>query len=381
MKQSENVFINFAKSRLPIQLCFEVLDKSNVELVLFETVKLIKNVVVYEWNGMTQEEKNFLRQKLMSFVIQRQELPSSVGERILQVVAIIIKRKYIEDKGVELEELLEDVRKMIFESGNPRTQGLSCHLVVTLLQEFSNTVNSEDVTLGFEEHFLAKKAFEVKELLQLFQLILKGMEELTSVLDITNESHFQLLEYFLKIMETILSWSYLTAFIPKRLIRLLTYMENANNVKQMQPLRLLPQWRALMLNPRTLELFFVVYWKIRGNPQLQRKGINCLVQLSTLSGPIFNDSALSFEYFENFILLLLELLKTIDVDERDAFGISAIIRKLLVIHYVKVEFVKLSDDVSNALLERMLILTINFCENAAKENVSLIHSRIYIVIN
>lgn len=366
---------------MPLQLCFEVLEKSNVELVLFETVKLIKNVVVYEWNGMSPEEKNLLRQKLMNFVIQRQELPQSVGERVLQVVAIIIKRKYIEDKGVELAELLEDIRKMIFESGNPRIQGLSCHIVITLLQEFSNTVNSEDVTLTFEEHFRAKKSFEIKELLHLFQLILKGMEELTSVLDITNESHFQLLEFFLKIMEIMLSWSYLTALIPNRLIRLLTYMENVNNVKQMQPLRLLPQWRALMLNPKTLELFFVVYWKIRGNPQLQRKGINCLIQLSTLSGPIFNDSSISFKYFENFILLLLELLKTIDVDERDAFGISAIIRKLLVIHYVKVEFVKLSDDVSNALLERMLILTINFCENAAKENVSLCFSMFFLCFN
>lgn len=178
------------------------------ELILFETIKLIKNAVVFEWHGITDEEKNLLRQRLLNYVTNQLQLPLSVREKILQIISIIIKRKYIDDSGEELKQLINEIKSMIY-SGNPDQQILACMMILSMLQEFNNTVKSDDVCLTFEEHFKAKKFFELKELLNVFVLILKPMEELGKVFDVENKAHFNLMKYFLQIMELILSWGYL----------------------------------------------------------------------------------------------------------------------------------------------------------------------------
>lgn len=119
---SENVFISFSKSQLTIPQCFHILEKTRVELVLFETVKMIKNILIYEWRGLGDDDKMVMRQKLLDYVINNPNLPSSVIERVLQIVAIMVKRKFLEDGGDELKVLLETIKGMIFGSQDNRVQ-------------------------------------------------------------------------------------------------------------------------------------------------------------------------------------------------------------------------------------------------------------------
>lgn len=90
--------------------------------MLFETVKMIKNIVIYEWRGLSDDDKVLMRQKLLDFVLNNQNLPPSVIERVLQIVAIMVKRKFLEDGGEELKVLLETVKGMIFGSQDTRVQ-------------------------------------------------------------------------------------------------------------------------------------------------------------------------------------------------------------------------------------------------------------------
>lgn len=122
---SENVFISFSKSQLTIPQCFLILEKTKVELVLFETVKMIKNIVIFEWRGLKDDDVVLMRQKLLDYVLQNQNLPASVVERVLQIVAIMVKRKFLEDGGVELGILLEMIKSMIFGSQDNRVQQVS----------------------------------------------------------------------------------------------------------------------------------------------------------------------------------------------------------------------------------------------------------------
>ena len=239
------------------------------------------------------------------------------------------------------------------------------------MQEFTNTVKSEDVVLSFEEHFRAKKMFEARELLLIFQLIFDALERLLPVLGVNTPTHFIMLESSLKIMELVLSWSYITALIPKRIIKA---FESLNNIKQQTSLRLSTLWQPLMLRRRTIEVFFIIYWRIRDRPVLQSKGINCLIQLSTLSGPVFSQPNSSFTYFRDYVELLMMMLKNSDVNECEAFGIATIIRKLLMIHNVKTELSRMDEGLVKEFLGAMVLMTVKFNELSVKENVSRVFS-------
>lgn len=83
---------------------------------------MIKNILIYEWRGLSDDDKLLMRQKLLDYVIQNPNLPASVIERVLQIVAIMVKRKFLEDGGEELKVLLETIKGMIFGSQDNRVQ-------------------------------------------------------------------------------------------------------------------------------------------------------------------------------------------------------------------------------------------------------------------
>lgn len=282
LKQSENVFLNFSKAQITIPDLFSIMTKTRNELLLFETVKLIKNIIIYEWRGLNDEDKLLLRQKLLDFVLNDEALHASVVERILQIVAIMIKRKFLEDGGEQLKEMIEGIKGMIFSPNQTqRMQQVASMILVSILQEFTNTVKSEDVVLSFEEHFRCKKMFETRELPVIFKMILDALEQLLPMLDMTNNSHMVMIESSVKTMELILSWSYITALIPKRIIKA---FENLNNIKQQPSLRLSVIWQPLMFRSKTIEVFFIIYWRVRDHKNLQQRAMNCLIQMATLSG-------------------------------------------------------------------------------------------------
>lgn len=65
--------------------------------------------------------------------------------------------------------------------------------------------------------------------------------------------------------------------------------------------------------------------------------------------------------------LINYLFFSIELQECEVFGFSLILRKLLVFHDAKFEFVKLEATTINCILEKMLVMSVNFCENSIKE--------------
>lgn len=115
------------------------------------------------------------------------------------------------------------------------------------------------------------------------------------------------MKYFLHILEIILTWGYVTTIIP----RLIRTCETIASFSQVLPLRLNTNWSDIMLNEKTMEIFYFVYWKVRDQIELQPKALSCLIQLSTLNGSIFvtNGPESSFNYFNSYLKFYLELLK------------------------------------------------------------------------
>ena len=92
-------------------------DSSSSDLVLFEAASLLKTALIREWNTISQEDVKSLRVYLLTYVVQRATLPTYVRERILQVVAIIVKRASVEDLGADRGNIMNEVEHL-FINGN-----------------------------------------------------------------------------------------------------------------------------------------------------------------------------------------------------------------------------------------------------------------------
>lgn len=284
-------------------MCQQILEKSTVDMLVFEAADVIKRALIIEWDDLQEQDRLALRQYLLNFVLHRQ-MQSFIREKILQVIAIMIKRNSVADSGRETRGILAEMEKMLA-CGEIEQKLLVCRILTAIMQEYVITIKSDDSGLTFSEHFRAKKQFEVIHLRKIFEMALKAIEELMSVIDLDNSGHAHLLLELLNIEEQILMWGYVSPLLPKRLIGL---FETITKTDQTPSLRLNVQWEQIMLNPKVVELFFGVYWKVREIPELQRKNLTCIVQLSTLNGTIFSNQQAKLEYIINYLTKFLQLL-------------------------------------------------------------------------
>lgn len=109
---AETIIINFRKSKSPYVVCREILENSQVQYIMFEAAELLKSALIREWSFLQESDIISLRQYLMHYVMNR--TPSAfVQERLLQVIAIMIKRGSVEDLGQERANILSEVENLI----------------------------------------------------------------------------------------------------------------------------------------------------------------------------------------------------------------------------------------------------------------------------
>ncbi|XP_055625763.1 exportin-4-like isoform X3 [Toxorhynchites rutilus septentrionalis] len=382
-QQSETIFMNFRKTTSPYVLCQAILEKSVVDLVLFEAADILKKAVVAEWKYIPDQDKASLRQYLLNYIIQR-DIPVFIRDKLLQVVAIMIKRASLEDLGLERGQILEETKKMLT-SGDIKQQILSCSIILAILEEYCNIVRSDDTGLTTYEHFRAKKQFEDSDLLKAFIMTLQAMEELIKRFDASNSMHLYLFKQMLFVMETILTWGFL---LPKLQIvrvmqpslskKIIDTSETVTKALHAPPLRLHAQWKNVIFEPKLLEIFFFIYWKTRDNEELQPKALICILQLSTLKGPIISDNKEeSMNYLVNYLTHFLPMLSTFEIKEKEAYSFSLILRKLLQL-LPRAEIKNLPNDLFNAFMQQTLTMTLKFIELSAMEEATASDETVYI---
>lgn len=116
---AEMVFLNFRKSKSPYALCREILENSSSHYVLFEAAELLKSALIREWSFLMESDIISLRQYLMHYITNK-ELPPFVQERLLQVIAIMVKRGSVEDFGRERGNILKEVENLIVNSAHEK---------------------------------------------------------------------------------------------------------------------------------------------------------------------------------------------------------------------------------------------------------------------
>nr|CAI5835178.1 unnamed protein product [Callosobruchus analis] len=347
---AESIFLDFRKTKSPYNICREILEKSGNQYVMFEAAEVIKNAIIREWGFLLDSDKLSLRQYLFEYVLTH-ETPPCVRERILQVIAIMVKRYSIDDNGRERGNLLREVESLIVNS-EPQKKILGCNIITHVMQEYATTVKSTDVGLPWEVHFKAKKQFEATDLKRIFQFTIYLLTEVGKTDVPFADNMVVLVGHLLKILEAVLTWGYVSPLhilscrilaglyiMPKRLIGVYEAVYEADVAPA---LKLPASWAEYIFNPDLLPLIFQIYWKVRENDRLSHPALSCLVQLASLSGRVI-----------------------VTIKSKEAIGIANIVKKLIIffIH----DILKLSDDLKDTLLDEFTRFTCHFCEGAALE--------------
>ena len=353
---AESIFINFRKSVCPYTMCKELLETSKNDYVLFEASGLIKDALIREWNELPAQDIHALRTYLLQYVISNPSCSAFVRERIVQVIAIMVKRQSVEDGGKDRSLVIAEVQQLIA-SGNQQMQMMGCAIITALMQEYATTVKSSDVGLPWELHFKVKKQFESTDLQTIFRFSISALKELSAqiVLPLNSDMEY-LLRRLVMISETVLSWTFINVNLPKKLISVF-------ESDQSPSLRPGVAWKEILLEPSLVPFIFDFHWRVRTSSSISHHTLSCLVQLASLNGQTLNAKNLRLEHLTTYVRSLTQLIENIgrtgSIPGKEALGISTIVRKLILFYPPNI-LVNIEGELLQKYLEQLVSLTCGF---------------------
>ncbi|VVC37256.1 Hypothetical protein CINCED_3A011540 [Cinara cedri] len=362
---AEMIFMRFRKTYMPYTICLYIFDHSKDNYVLFEVVGTLRDAILRDWTLLSKDQKTELRQYLFQFMMrERTTIELYVRKRILQVIAIMIKRGSVEDNGHERELILDEVEKLIL-NGEEEEQIIGCSFILALMQEYSTTVKSADVGLTWESHYSAKKAFEARDLKRIFIICTRAINEVQNNPQFSVSSSYviNVLEHLLNISESVLVWGFISTNMPRYLIGMFEGIYNSENSPT---LKLGSEWKDIITNPSTIDIYFNIYWKVRDISHIAYYGLNCLVQLSSINGNIWADTNERMKYMQNYIEYFIKLVSTVRILDRESIGISTIVKRIIS-GFTPSSFNQFSHDLVDRFLENVTHLTCRFAEGATAE--------------
>ncbi|XP_037079811.1 exportin-4-like [Pollicipes pollicipes] len=367
--QAELFFLEFRKTPSPFALCRTILETCQDSYVQFEAANLLKDGLLREWKQLPAEAITELKNYLLNYLVAHTGAPGFLRERLVQTVAILVKRRSVEDGGAQRSELLANLEQLI-RSSDINMQLLGCSLIAALLQEHANTLKSADVLLTWEQHFTAKKQFEVSDLKRVFEFCLSTLVEAEKLPALNTPQQVTLVDRLLRITESILSWSFTNFNIKSQ--RLIAVFESEQNPS----LRPGIQWRDLMLNPDVVSLFFKMYWKVHQEDQLAHTCINCLNQLASLNGTVIGAKDPRVSYASHFAQNLLNILAYEQLPSTQSLGVAGIVLRFVLFFPTPI-LVHLPAELVDSLLLELTRATCRFARAAATQEELHVDDQMY----
>ncbi|XP_033118145.1 exportin-4-like [Anneissia japonica] len=354
---AEEIILSFRKSNNSLSVCRHIFEHSKHDYVLFQAATTIKDTVVRNWKDLDKNEIESIRSFLLHFVTGKVSLQSYVREQVLQAVAVIFKRGTLDGKN--RHQLMEDVTQMVA-SGNPQMQTIACSVLSALLNEFSSSARASDMGLNWEFHTTCKRNFETNDLKQIFMLAVQLLHQYSSLPDQQNPERKAVFSRFLNISEQILCWDFSNIRPARRNMIVSTDIL----IQFFKPDR---SWRQTVLDKKLVEHFFQIHGLVRQYPELCHHAMQCLVQLASLSGGIFQTEEQRQTYFTGYIQCFLLMLSSIgDINSYEAVGLASIASRLIAVYPISL-MVCLPPDLLSSFIRSLSTLTTYFGRQAALE--------------
>ncbi|XP_014679724.1 PREDICTED: exportin-4-like, partial [Priapulus caudatus] len=351
--------MEFKASKSPYAACKFILENSKLDYVMFQAAGAIKEAVVREWSLLADDDVKSLRNYLLQYVTQRPELQGYVREQVLQAVAVIFKRGSLQTtQGADHEQLMSDVTGLIG-TGNPSMQSLGCSILMALMNEYSTTTHSSSIGLSWEFHLTAKRTFETRDLKRVFQLCVQVLQQLESMTVAPSRDVVVLINKFLAITEQVLSWRFTAYNLPGRFALV---MENSQSCALMPG----PAWRDILMDPAIVQFFFRIHDKVRSNPELAHHTLQCLCQLASIRGTVFNNDEMKVAYLKNYLQCYILLISREDIAECEVLGVATAISRLALFFPVAF-FANMPEEIGKHLKVALTKLSCQFCRLAAQQ--------------
>eukprot|EP01135_Chromosphaera_perkinsii_P002003 Nk52_evm50s215 gene=Nk52_evmTU50s215 len=359
---AEKVFLDLQESKDLITLCQFTLEHTKNAFVLFEAASGIKKAILRDWSVMEGQDIENLRSYLLTYVTRNYGIESFIREQILQGAAIILKRGWLdEEKSASMKSVFfEQLFQLLGMDVN--MQLIACSLMLRVVEEFSTSSKSSDIGFTWEFHHKCKLSFEQSALKRIYELCLEVLKRFNGAgsLSALGPSELELLSNMSKLADKIVSWDFAVG-------------KSKRSVGSFEPdqdvlLRPGANWREDFLNEERISLFFDLHRKIRNNSTAAHHTLQCLAQLASLTGSVFENEqqeALYLSYVAKGITSLIRDILALggrqgEVADMGAelYGLCSVINRL-VLSFKGEIFMHLGEDFS-VLVEQIMGLT-SFC--------------------
>ncbi|XP_031210462.1 ran-binding protein 17 isoform X7 [Mastomys coucha] len=235
---------------------------------------------------MSQQMSTFIRTRnrnyILNYVASQPKLAPFVIQALIQVIAKLTKLGWFEVQKDEFvfREILADVKKFL--------QGTVEHCIigVIILSELTQEMNLVDYSRPSAKHRKVATSFRdtsLKDILVLACSLLKQV--LAKPLNLQDQDQQSLVTQVLKLVLSCLSFDFLGSSAD----------ESADDLCTVQ---IPTTWRAIFLEPETLDLFFNLYHSLP--PLLSQLALSCLVQFASTRRSLFSSPERA-KYLRNLI--------------------------------------------------------------------------------
>ncbi|KAK0086967.1 hypothetical protein PV325_002058 [Microctonus aethiopoides] len=368
---AEEIFLNFRMTKMPYQLCRDILETSKMDFVLYESARLIKSALIKEWELLSNDDTDLLRNYLFHYNLNKPTLAPFVREQITQVIAIMVKRKSVEDDGIICNAVLNEIEVMIF-NGDSQQQLLGCSLILALLQEYNTSAKTTDIGLTLDVHLAAKKKFEYSSLKRIFKFCVDALSELTK--DEITETQLPLVKQFTIIAENVMTC--LNSITQDKSVVTTSIMTQIMCITGAGSSSCLDQsWEKIIVDPMVIQLFFTLYGKIRTNLQIAHHARNCLVRMSTINSFEKGDHQGKSQYLNEYLNGFIIHITNNSIIDQEAVGMAQIIQGILL--NFKMELKSLSKYLRLSLINIMMRITQMCSDGAAQEELLYVDDCLY----
>ena len=303
----------------------------------FQAALILRDAVLRDWGRTPKPERARLRDELLSYTLaQHASLEGFVTRQLLQVVALIVKRGWLDDappadgagedaaaqaaanRDARLAALAGgSAAASVFERlppllGSPdiSAQLIGGGLLLALTGEFS-FARASAVGLAWEEHARARAGFEMEALQRIFTLALQVLEQHGSAELQAQPRYAEWLNTWAELLSAVLSWDFSRADDAEAVLagmRRATPSQkggaDSGEVSWLQPGE---GWRAALTDGRLIALLFALADKpvgrdgptggaLEGTPVLA-----ALTSLSSLEGAVFENRTARGAFYNSML--------------------------------------------------------------------------------